>query len=197
MVKAKELISKYNKINFNLIEQTSNGKGPGVFESFNFVENDLVAILDSDLSVDPEELINIFEIIEKGSADFVNCTRLIYKMEKGAMRTLNSFMNTFFPIVISSITNVRFTDTLCGTKAFNKEFINKITYWKKTQKNLDPFGDFDMLFSAVYYGEKIAEYPVKYKSRRYGETQINRFRDGFRLIIYVFVALYNLNVSKK
>ncbi len=197
MEKAKELMSKYNKINFSLIEQASNGKGPGVFESFNFVENDLVAILDSDLSVDPEELKNVFEIIEKGSADFVNCTRLIYKMEKGAMRILNSFMNTFFPIVISSITNVRFTDTLCGTKAFNKEFINKITYWKKTQKNLDPFGDFDMLFSAVYYGEKIAEYPVKYKSRRYGETQINRFRDGFRLIIYVFVALYNLNVSKK
>ena len=82
MEKAKELIAKYNKINFSLIEQASNGKGPGVFESFNFVENDLVAILDSDLSVDPEELKNVFEIIEKGSADFVNCTRLIYKMEK-------------------------------------------------------------------------------------------------------------------
>ena len=113
------------------------------------------------------------------------------------MRILNSFMNTFFPLMISSITNVRFTDTLCGTKVFDKQFINKIISWKKTQKNLDPFGDFDMLFSAIYYGEKIAEYPVKYKSRRYGKTQINRFRDGFRLIIYIFVAIYNLNVSKK
>ena len=65
-----------SQINFCLFEQTTNGKGPGVFESFNFVENDLVAILDSDLSVDPEELNHIFEIIEQGTADFVNCPKI-------------------------------------------------------------------------------------------------------------------------
>ena len=64
------------------------------------------------------------------------------------------------------------------------------------QKDLDPFGDFDMIFSAVYFGEKVAEYPIKYKTRKYGTTQINRFRDGFRLIIYLIFSIYNLNVSK-
>lgn len=194
--KARELTKTYKDINFHLFEQSTNGKGPGVFESFEYVENELVAILDSDLSVDPEELNNIFKIIESGTADFVNCTRLIYKMEKGAMRKLNSFMNSFFPIIISLITNIRFTDTLCGTKVFDKKFISKINTWKKMQKNLDPFGDFDMLFSAVYFSEKVAEYPIRYKSRKYGTTQINRFRDGFRLIIYLIFSIYNLNVSK-
>ena len=195
--KANELTTKYKDIDFHLFAQKSNGKGKGVFESFQYVKNDLVVILDSDLSVDPEELTNVFRIIENGTADFVNCTRLIYKMEKGAMRALNNFMNSFFPIMISFITGVRFTDTLCGTKAFNRDLIEKIFQWNKEQKNIDPFGDFDMLFTATYFGEKVAEYPVNYRSRRYGKTQIHRFRDGLKLILYLLVSIFNLNVSKK
>ena len=60
------------------------------------MQNELVAILDSDISVDPEELNNFFEIIEKDLADFVNGTRLIYSMERGAMRLLNNFGNRIF-----------------------------------------------------------------------------------------------------
>ena len=47
---------------------------------------DVIAILDSDLSVDPEELENFYSIIENNYADFVNGTRLIYPMEKESMR---------------------------------------------------------------------------------------------------------------
>ena len=54
--KANELTTKYKDIDFHLFEQKSNGKGKGVFESFQYVKNDLVVIFDSDLSVDPEEL---------------------------------------------------------------------------------------------------------------------------------------------
>ena len=61
--------------------------------------------------------------------------------------------------------------------------------------NLDPFGDFDFLFSAAYYGEKISEYPVHYKARIYGKTQINRFRDGFKLIYYFFKSFSKFNSS--
>ena len=65
------------------------------------------------------------------------------------------------------------------------------------QKNLDPFGDFLICCSVLYILlKKVAEYPARYKSRRYGKTQINRFRDGFRLIICLIFSIYNLNVSK-
>lgn len=195
--KALEITKKYKDISFKLFTQISKGKGGGVFESFQYVENDIVAILDSDLSVDPEEMTSVFKILEDGTADFVNCTRLVYKMEKGAMRALNNMMNAFFPLVISSYGNIRLTDTLCGTKVFSKKLVDKIILWNKIQKNVDPFGDFDMIFSAIYYGEKIVEYPVYYRSRRYGQTQIHRFRDGARLLYYLLIAVKNINVSKR
>ena len=90
------------------------------------VKNDLVAILDADISVEPETLDEFFEIIEQNHADFVNGTRLIYEMEKNAMRYLNKKGNIFFQFLIGLIINKKLTDSLCGTKVFKKEFVDKI-----------------------------------------------------------------------
>ena len=77
-------------------------------------------MLDSDISVAPETLIDFFNIVEEGKADFVNGTRFVYKMEKGAMRKLNNLGNLFFQFIISIVINKKLTDSLCGTKVFKK-----------------------------------------------------------------------------
>ena len=69
--------------------------------------------------------------------------------------------------------------------------------WKRLLTIKDPFGDFDLIFSAAYSGEKILEYPVHYKARTYGSTQISRFKDGFKLIFYFINSLMVFNTSKK
>ena len=87
------------------------------------------------------------------------------------------------------------TDSLCGTKVFKKEMIEKLFKWKKMLKVSDPFGDFDLIFTAAYFGYKITEYPVHYKSRVYGSTQISRFRDGVRLLFYFFNSIFVFHTS--
>ena len=72
-----------------------------MFEGLDVSTGDLIAILDSDLSVDPETLIDFFKIVENGTADFVNGTRLIYGKEKGSMRFLNNIGNVIFQFLIS------------------------------------------------------------------------------------------------
>jgi len=171
-------------INIKVMEQVSKGKGPGVLEAFKETSNDLIAILDSDISVEPETLVDFFEIVESRNADFVNGTRFVYKMEEGAMRKLNNLGNIFFQFIISLVISNKLTDSLCGTKVFKRELIENLYKWKKLLKINDPFGDFDLIFCAAYSGNKIVEYPVHYKSRVYGSTQISRFRDGFKLLIY-------------
>ena len=59
-------ITQSNKLfKFKLVKQTKNGKANAVWEALNVVENDLIAILDADISVDPETLSDFFDIIEK------------------------------------------------------------------------------------------------------------------------------------
>ena len=53
---------------------------------------------------------------------------------------------------------------------------------------VDPFGDFDLIFGAAKLNMKITEIPIRYADRTYGETQISRFRDGWELIKMVVFA---------
>ena len=180
-----DLENLFPDINIKVLKQSSNGKANAVWEAVEVCDMELIAILDSDQSVDPETLEYFFEILESGNADFVNGTRLIYPMEDKAMRTINTFGNKIFQFLISLVIRQRLTDSLCGTKVFKKSNINKIKIWQDTLSSRDPFGDFDLIFSAAYAGDKILEYPVHYRARVYGETQISRFRDGFKLIVYL------------
>jgi glycosyltransferase involved in cell wall biosynthesis len=193
---ALKLIKQYPKMDIVYVEQKSNGKANGVFEGITFAKGDVLAILDSDISVDPEKLFDFFEIIENNSADFVNGTRMIYPMEKKAMRFLNKIGNKTFQYIISKVIFQDLSDSLCGTKVFKKTNIESLLSWRYNQKVIDPFADFDLIFSSAYHGLKIAELPVHYKARVYGTTQISRFRDGYKLLVYFLYSFYLFNVSK-
>ena len=194
--KAQEISKNNKEFKFLVLEQNSDGKKNAVNEALPYVENELVAILDSDISVDPEELNNFFEIIEKDLGDFVNGTRLIYSMEKGAMRLLNNFGNRIFQKFVSFVIKENITDTLCGTKVFKKELIETILLWDKNLFCKDPFGDFNFIFAASSIGERIVDYPIHYRSRTYGSPQISRFRDGYKLFLNFLNSIVKLNASK-
>ena len=102
---AQRIQEEFSNIDIQVIEQESKGKGPGVLEAINLCKYDLITVLDSDISVAPETLIDFFNIVEEGKADFVNGTRFVYKMEKGAMRKLNNLGNLFFQFIISIVIN--------------------------------------------------------------------------------------------
>lgn len=193
---AKNIKLNNPNIDIKVLGQTGKGKANAVYEGLNESKYDLIAILDSDISVDPETLINFFKIIEDGHADFVNGTRLIYGKEKNSMQFLNIIGNLIFQSLISLVIKQKLTDSLCGTKVFKKSYLNFLYRWSEDLIIKDPFGDFDFLFSAAFSGQKILEYPVHYRSRKYGATQISRFKDGWKLLIYFINSLYKFNVSR-
>ena len=194
--KAYEIKEEYSSLPIKVMIQKSKGKGPGVLEALQMAEYELIAILDSDISVDPSTLNDFFEIIEMGRADFVNGTRFVYKMEHGAMRKLNNVGNLVFQFIISLLISINLTDSLCGTKVFKKSLIEKLNKWKSRLRVNDPFGDFDLIFSSAFFGDKILEYPVHYKARVYGTTQISRFSDGIKLLLYFLNSFALFNSSK-
>ena len=90
-------------------------------------------ILDADITVRVEDLDLFYNAIKNNNADLINGSRMIYKVEKRSMRTLNFFGNIFFSILVSYISEKYVSDVLCGTKCFKRkswikyeEFRNKI-----------------------------------------------------------------------
>ena len=165
-----------------LLPQTGVGKGDAVRLGFSEAKGDIVMILDADLSVPPEDLPRFFEVLRGGIAEFANGVRLVYPMEKQAMRALNFLGNKFFSLAFSWLLGQPIKDTLCGTKALRRLTYQEIAANRSVFGDFDPFGDFDLLFGAARLGLKIVEVPIRYHERTYGATNIQRWRHGWLLL---------------
>ncbi len=181
---------KYKKsFKIKAIKQPGQGKADAVRVGFREASGDIVTILDGDLTVSPEDLLKFYNVIALRQADFANGCRLIYPMQKGAMRFLNVLGNKFFSLMFTWLLDQPIKDTLCGTKMLLKKRYDEIAENRSYFGDFDPFGDFDLLFGASKLNLKIKEVPIRYRARTYGETNIQRWRHGVLLLKMVFFAM--------
>lgn len=172
-----------------LIHQGSGaGKGDAVRKGFAAAKGDVLVIQDADLTAPPEDLPKFFRALRDGKGEFINGSRLVYPMEKQAMRFLNLIANKFFGMLFTWLLGQRFRDTLCGTKMISRKDYDLIAANRSYFGEFDPFGDFDLIFGAVKQNLKVIEVPVAYKARTYGQTNISRFRHGWLLLKMSWIA---------
>ncbi len=176
------VMKAYPDKDIKLFKQPGKGKGDAVRAGFAKAQCEILMILDADLTVPPEDMPKFYEAIKSGKGEFINGCRLIYPMEDEAMRFLNLLANKFFGMFFSWLLGQRFKDTLCGTKVILKHHYEELVANRHYFGDFDPFGDFDLIFGAVKLNLKVVELPIRYKSRQYGTTQIQRFRHGLLLL---------------
>ena len=187
--KIQEIQKKYSLTHdIKITQQKGKGKADAVRAGYKIASGDILMILDADLTVPPEDLPKFYEALSSGKGDFINGTRLVYPMEKEAMRFLNYLGNHFFSWAFTWLLEQRFKDTLCGTKVmFRKDYL-KLVKNRSYFGDFDPFGDFDLLFGAHKLNLKIVEVPIRYRERTYGSTNISRFKHGIILLRMCFFA---------
>jgi ubiquinone/menaquinone biosynthesis C-methylase UbiE len=171
-----------------LFKQPGKGKGDAVRKGFENAKGDILMILDADITVPPEDLQRFVDVLASGNGEFANGVRLVYPMQDDAMRFLNLLGNKFFSWAFSWLLGQPIRDTLCGTKVLWATDYLKIASGRSYFGDFDPFGDFDLLFGAARQNLKILEVPVRYRARRYGETNISRWSHGWLLLKMVAFA---------
>ena len=171
-----------------LLRQTGLGKADAVRLGFSKAKGDVLMILDADLTVPPEDLPRFYEALVSGKGEFINGVRLVYPMEKEAMRTLNFLGNKFFSLAFSWLLGQPIKDTLCGTKVLWKKDYERIQANRSYFGDFDPFGDYDLIFGAAKLNLKIIDLPIRYRERTYGSTNISRWKHGLLLMRMVAFA---------
>jgi len=175
--------AEHPELDIRLIHQgDGTGKGDAVRKGFDAATGDVLMILDADLTVAPEDLPKFWDALIEEKGEFINGTRLVYPMEREAMRVANIAGNKVFSMIFSWILDQRITDTLCGTKVLWAEDYRRIAANRGLFGEVDPFGDFDLLFGAANLGLRIREVPIRYRERTYGTTNIQRWRHGILLM---------------
>jgi SAM-dependent methyltransferase len=181
-------LAKHSERRGRLFRQTGKGKGDAVRLGFAKATGEVLMILDADLTVPPKDLPRFYDALREGKGEFVNGVRLVYPMEKQAMRFANLVGNKFFSMAFSWLLGQPIKDTLCGTKVLWRADYDRIAANRRYFGDFDPFGDFDLLFGAARLNLKIIELPVRYRERTYGHTNIQRWRHGWVLLKMVAFA---------
>lgn len=192
----RELAAYKGPLRVRALTQPGRGKWDAVRAGFAVARADVLVIQDADLTAPPEDLPKFFAAIESGVAEFANGSRLVYPMEKQAMRFLNLLGNKFFALALSYVLGQPIKDSLCGTKMLLRTDYERIGQRTALLGDFDPFGDFNLLFGAALLKLRIRDIPVRYKDRTYGETNISRFRHGWLLLKMVAFGLLKLKFGR-
>ena len=158
-------------------------KSRNVWTGFNAASGDILMILDADLTTIPEELPYFIDVIASGRAEFVNGSRLVYPVPKGAMNTANMLGNKFFSVAFTYLLGQRVKDTLCGTKVLWRSDWERIKPMLGSWGTEDRWGDYELLFGAAKLNLKIVDLPVHYQERIYGSTKMTKvFHNGLVML---------------
>ncbi len=159
-----------------VLTQSGRGKGDAFRTGFAAVTGNLVVMLDADGSADPAEIPSFVEALEAG-ADFAKGSRFLDGGGSADITGLRKLGNAFLSGSANLLHGTHFTDLCYGYNAFWTRCLPFIS--------LDvPGFEVETLINVrmAAAGMKITEVPSYEKDRISGESNLNTFRDGFRVM---------------
>ncbi len=162
-----------------IVEQTGRGKGNALREGFLYCTGDVVVAIDADGSMDPLEMDRYVELIAMGF-DYVKGSRMLPGGRPRTLPDIRRMGNWMFRTLTNLLTGSRYSDLCYGYFAFRRGTIDE----------LELMGDgfeieTEINIRAHRAGLRIAEVPSVESDRRHGESQLNAFKDGLRILLTI------------
>src|SRR5262249_10997763 len=163
-----------------VLSQSGRGKGDAFRTGFAAVTGNLIVMLDADGSADPAEISSFVEALEAG-ADFAKGSRFLPGGGSADITRLRSLGNSVLSGTANLLHGTHFTDLCYGYNAFWARCLPFISldvpgFEVETLINLRIAGA----------GMKITEVPSYEADRISGQSNLNTFRDGFRVLGTIF-----------
>jgi len=187
---------RYPERDIKLVSGPGICKAQNVWTGFDAAQGDILMILDADLAVMPEELPYFFDAMVEGKGEFINGSRMVYPMQKMAMKFANMLGNKFFGLIFSYLLNQTIKDTLCGTKVLWRSDWQRVKPTLGSWGVVDRWGDYELLFAATKLHLRIVDLPVHYQERVYGVTKMVRvFQNGQIMLRMCFAGFCKLKLG--
>ncbi|HEA46985.1 MAG TPA: glycosyltransferase family 2 protein [bacterium] len=138
------------------------GKGRALKYGFRFTKGDLVAFLDADLDLHPEQIQNLFKIMNKERADVVIGSKKHPESKLDYPRQRKIVSNIYF-LLIKLLFRLPIKDTQTGLKLFKHEVLERV--FPKVLVKRYAF-DLELLVNIHHLGYKIVEAPVTLNYQR-------------------------------
>jgi glycosyltransferase involved in cell wall biosynthesis len=177
-----------------VVQQTRKGKGNALACGFEVCTSDIIVMIDADGSTDPAE-IPLFVAKLVNGADFVKGSRFSSGGHSHDITKLRKLGNDGLNLVVNVLFGTRFTDLCYGYNAFWRSVVPVLdlpdTKLPRPTDGSKIWGDgFEIEtminIRAAVDGMKVGEVGSVEHRRIHGETNLNTFRDGFRVLRTIF-----------
>jgi dolichyl-phosphate beta-glucosyltransferase len=153
------------------------GKGYSVRNGLLHAQGEILLFSDADLSAPIEEAPKLIAAIKEGADIAIGSRWLKPELQITRQPLRRQIFGRLFNLALRVILGLRFKDTQCGFKAFNRHAVDVVFPHQKIERwGFDP----EILFLARTYGFKVKEVPVVWAHR--GGGAINPLRDGLRMV---------------
>lgn len=154
---------------------------------FDRAEGEIVITMDADLQNDPADIPKLLAKIEEGY-DVVSGWRVERWQEGFASQITRKLPSMTANWLISTGTGVHLHDYGCALKAYRSEVV----------KEINLYGDLHRFIPAIasYYGVTVAEVPVHYRSRQFGNSKYGLGRI-IRVLLDLLTVRFLLNYSTR
>jgi glycosyltransferase involved in cell wall biosynthesis len=177
-----------------IVQQTRIGKGNALACGFAACTGDIIVMIDADGSTDPAEIpLFVAELV--AGADFVKGSRFATGGHSHDITPLRKLGNDGLNLVVNVLFGTRFTDLCYGYNAFWRRVVPALQLPATTLPCPvdggklwgDGFEIETMInIRAAVDGMKVGEVASVEHARIHGETNLNTFRDGFRVLRTIF-----------
>jgi glycosyltransferase involved in cell wall biosynthesis len=177
-----------------VVHQTRTGKGNALACGFAACTGDIIVMIDADGSTDPAEIPLFVDKLVAG-ADFVKGSRFSNGGHSHDITKLRKLGNDGLNLTVNVLFGTRFTDLCYGYNAFWASVVPVLdlpdTRLPRKTDGTKHWGDgFEIEtminIRAAVDGMKVGEVGSIEHRRIHGETNLNTFRDGFRVLRTIF-----------
>lgn len=153
------------------------GKSQALHAGFLAAQGDVVITMDADLQDNPDEIPDLYDLINKEKFDLVSG----WKKKRYDSVISKNLPSKLFNAAARKTSGVKLHDFNCGLKAYRREVI----------KNIDVYGEMHRYIPVLAKNagfSKITEKEVKHQARKYGKTKfgMERFINGFLDLISIW-----------
>jgi glycosyltransferase involved in cell wall biosynthesis len=180
-----------------IVAQNRRGKGNALACGFAAVTGDIVVMLDADGSADPREIPDYVAALMAG-ADFAKGSRFVEGGGSNDISRLRAWGNLCLMYLVNLLFHTRYTDLCYGYNAFWAHCLPvlELDARDRGQSCKKLWGDGFEIETIINTrvakaGLGITEVPSFEFPRRYGESNLNTWRDGARVLRALFVERLN------
>lgn len=173
-----------------VLYEPKKGKGNAIRTGFKYASEcdrcNYIVMLDGDNTYHSKEILRLLEPLRSKFSNVVIGSRLGGRILMGSMKMTNRIGNRIFSRLVRTFYGVHVTDVLTGYFAWEFEAL------KKLRPHLKSGGfaiEMEMVTKMAHLGLEICSVPISYSARA-GETNLNPFTDGIKILHTFFKNLF-------